>query len=118
MLPRNPHNFGAWINELLLVGNQTDQRAGQHNPVADPDPAHQREHVGLYHRGLSVVRAAREIQIEVLVEAPTDGDFGGRLARDSVETALRLDDPKVLPVLRNRDLKLAPTIIRRLPGSE
>src|SRR5579872_3109001 len=40
LFPRDPQHFGAWINQLLLVRNQTDQRAKQYDPVADPNPAH------------------------------------------------------------------------------
>src|SRR5580692_5364514 len=38
MFPRISHDFGAWINQFLLIRHQANQRPAQHHPVADPDP--------------------------------------------------------------------------------
>src|SRR5258706_14877926 len=63
------------IGELHLGRNQADQSSTEHDPVADPDPGNQRIHVGLNDGPLAVGGVARVVQIQILIEAPSNADF-------------------------------------------
>src|SRR5262249_15994741 len=47
MLLSDPHYFRPRPHQLLLARNHANDRAEEHNPVADPNPAHQRVDVSL-----------------------------------------------------------------------
>src|SRR5215471_3858017 len=57
------HHFGARVLHLDLGRDQAGQRAADQHQRPHPDPAHQREHVGLDHGALVIVAHAAEIQV-------------------------------------------------------
>src|SRR4029078_11795277 len=79
MFPRDRYHFRARIYQTALAGDQADDGADQNSPISDPDPAHQREHVGLQHRALAVVGCAAQIQIHILLKAPRNRHVRSRL---------------------------------------
>src|SRR5215471_17092036 len=46
--------LGAGPNQPGLAGNQANDGAEQHHPVADPNPAHERKHIGVQYDGVPV----------------------------------------------------------------
>src|SRR5262245_41887945 len=78
--PRNLHDFHTREHQLGLARNQADDRARKNHPVTDPDPAHQRIHIRLDDLVLAVARPG-VVQIQIFVQATSQGDFMGRRLR-------------------------------------
>src|SRR5579862_2585231 len=111
MLPRYLHNFGARIYQPALARDHADEGAKQHDPIADPDPAHQRENVGLKDIAAFSIPGSGEINVKVLVQAAAQSDFGSRGLRGDVETPGGLHHADVLAILGGGDGDGAGTVI-------
>src|SRR5579884_424584 len=108
----NPHDFGLRVHQPGLARDQTDKRAGQHHPIPDPDPAHQRKHVGIqHHRVLIRIRGARKVHVQIFVQPPPDGDLGGWLVGGDVESPLGRQHTQRLAILRGIQRHSPPAVI-------
>src|ERR1035438_6525899 len=85
MRGHHAHHLGAGILHFDLAGDQADEGATDEHQAADPDPRNQREDISLNDGALVVVGHAAEVQVEILVEARADTDFGSALAAGQIE---------------------------------
>src|ERR1022692_327938 len=90
MRGNHAHYFGAGVLHFDFAGDQADEGAADEQQAANPDPRHQRVDKGLNDGALIVVRHGGEVDVEILVEAGPDADFGGTLAAGQVEALFRL----------------------------
>src|SRR6185369_5381904 len=75
LLAGHAHDFRSREHQLGLAGDQADDGAEQHHPVADPHPAHQRIHVHLQDDVVVIRAGPGVIDIEVFVQAAPQRDF-------------------------------------------
>src|SRR3954470_9246718 len=85
MFFRVAHDLRAGVLHFDFARDQADERAADQHEAADPNPGDEGEDVGLNDGALIVVRHAAEVQVEVLVGALADADFGRALPARGVE---------------------------------
>src|ERR1039458_3735726 len=95
------HHCGAGILHFDFAGDQADEGAADEHEAADPDPRYQREDVGLNDGAQVVVGHAAEVEVEVLIGAHADADFGSALLAGQVETLFRFELAEEFAVLRD-----------------
>src|ERR1035438_8096078 len=93
------HHFGAGILHFDFAGDQADEGAADQHQAADPDPRYQREDIGLNDGALVVVGHAAEVQVEILVGAHANADFGSALAAGEVEALFGFELAEQVAVL-------------------
>src|SRR5271166_5794181 len=79
MFLRNSYDLRPGVRETHFIRDQADDGSEREHPESDPDPGHQREHVGLDDRALVVRREAGEVDVEVFVQPSSDRHFRSRL---------------------------------------
>ncbi len=110
----NAYYLRARILQAHLSRNQTDERAEQQDPVADPDPGHEREHIELEDGFAVVLGHTREIDVQIFVQAAADADDGTLLLAGFVEANFGLELIDDLPVLRDLHRGVAVLVIAGL----
>src|ERR1700694_627904 len=88
MLLRYSNDLRSCVGQTHFAGDQTNDSAECDHQEADPDPRDQREDIGLNNSALIVGGETREVHVQVLVQAPTDGHFGHRLLAGLIEPSL------------------------------
>src|SRR6185312_13752240 len=111
MFSCNRHYFCPRIYQTALAGDQADDGADQDSPISDPDPAHQREYIRLEHRAFAVVGRAREVQVEIFVQAAANRYVRCGLAGGEVQAALRPQRAEVRAALGDTDVQNIPGIV-------